>query len=781
MPIAVALLELGGILAALALTLTVAPGIAGNVSPEEGLARVAVLLLSCAVTFHYFDLYDPRAVRTWDEFTRRLAAAVPVMLIITTLGWLLVPHRGDTQAFHYGLLFVTVALLVPTRALAFSLLRSRLREKRVLILGHGSLAERIREELARHRSQAIVGESLPSETEEVERQMAELRPHVVVVALSERRGHLPARGLMEARFRGAEVVEGTDFYEEVARKVAIENLSPSNLIFCPKLTKSTLRLALHRAFSLCGGVLGLIAAAPAMALVALLVKLDSRGPVLFVQSRVGRRGRTFPLFKFRTMTGTPAPENDVWHRDDERRITRLGAFLRRSHLDELPQLFNVIAGHMNLVGPRPEMAENVPTMAEEIPYYFLRHMIRPGVTGWAQVRQGHAVTYEEVLEKTCYDLYYVKNMSLAFDMRILLETASILLGTRRHLRERVRADLARPVLRPAHVALVSRGEPAGLRQAPAPAPSGAMVRNALSVDLEEYYHGMEFEAALGPDRARVLPSRVEWSTGRVLDLLERAGVRATFFVVGSVAEAHPSLVRRVAAAGHEVACHGYAHELVSRQGPAAFREDIHRAKAILEDVTGQPVLGYRAPNYSIGAGQEWAWKTLIEEGFAYDSSIYPIHHDRYGDPNAPRFPHEKHRLGSRQLLEFPIGTLRLFGVNWPVGGGGFFRLLPTILYERAIRHVNRRERRGLMFYFHPWELDPHQPRPPMPAMHRFRHYVNLERYEGKIARFVRVVPFAPAREVLGLVETQVLQPVLQAAPAPPPLPETAMAVRMVRG
>lgn len=277
-----------------------------------------------------------------------------------------------------------------------------------------------------------------------------------------------------------------------------------------------------------------------------------------------------------------------------------------------------------------------------------------------------------------------------------------------------------------------------------------MVRNALSIDLEEYYHGMEFEAALGPDRSRHLPSRVEWSTGRVLDLLENSGVRATFFAVGAVAEAHPELIRRIAAAGHELACHGYAHELVSRQDPAAFRADVRRSKALLEDLSGQPVLGYRAPNYSIGADQAWAYDVLLEEGFAYDSSLYPIRHDRYGDPHAPRFAHDIVRGGERALKEFPIGTLRFAGANWPIGGGGVFRLFPTVLFEWALLHVNRREGRGVMFYFHPWELDPHQPRPPMPLAHRFRHYVNLGRYERKLGRLIRKVPFGPACEVLGL-------------------------------
>jgi len=272
--------------------------------------------------------------------------------------------------------------------------------------------------------------------------------------------------------------------------------------------------------------------------------------------------------------------------------------------------------------------------------------------------------------------------------------------------------------------------------------------NALTVDLEEYYHGAEFEAALGFGGRERLPSRAETSTRRVLELLGRHGVRATFFVVGTLAERHPRLLRRIAAEGHEIACHSYAHQLVSRLGPAQFRADLRRAKRVLEDLTGRVVLGYRAPNYSIGSGQPWAYEALLDEGFAYDSSSYPIHHDRYGEPDAPRFPYVACQKGGRRLIEFPIGTARLFGLNVPIGGGGYFRLLPVALTRRGIRHVNAVERRGVMFYFHPWELDAGQPRAHMPLHHRFRHYVNLERFAGKLDAVLASFAFAPALDVL---------------------------------
>ncbi len=277
-----------------------------------------------------------------------------------------------------------------------------------------------------------------------------------------------------------------------------------------------------------------------------------------------------------------------------------------------------------------------------------------------------------------------------------------------------------------------------------------MVVNALSVDVEEYYHGLEFEAAVSEAERHRLPSRVEGSVDRVLGVLDDAGVQATFFVVGQVAAAHPAMVRRIAAAGHEIACHSDRHELVSRQSPEAFRADIQRAKTCLEDVCGEPILGYRAPNYSIGPQHAWAYDSLLEAGFQYDSSIYPIVHDRYGQPQAPRFPYEIRRHGDLRLIEFPIATRRWLGLNLPIGGGGYFRLLPAPLVWHGIRHVTVHEQQPVMFYFHPWELDPDQPRPPMPWHHRFRHYVNLAHMPGKLRYLLERTRFAPARRVLGL-------------------------------
>jgi len=273
------------------------------------------------------------------------------------------------------------------------------------------------------------------------------------------------------------------------------------------------------------------------------------------------------------------------------------------------------------------------------------------------------------------------------------------------------------------------------------------ITNALSVDVEEYFHARVFQEGTNGATA-YRESRVEASTERVLTLLAASSARATFFVLGQVAAAHPSLIRKIAGEQHEIACHGDGHELVSRQTPQQFHADVRRAKAVLEDITGEPVLGYRAPNFSIGRAQAWAYDILMREGFRYDSSVYPILHDSYGDRDAPRFPYDVRRKGDERLIEFPIGTTRLLGVNLPIGGGGYFRLLPMSVSRAGIRRVNAREGRPVLFYFHPWELDPHQPRPAMPWRHRIRHYIGMEGEERKLARLFRDVKFTTIREVL---------------------------------
>jgi polysaccharide deacetylase family protein (PEP-CTERM system associated) len=275
-----------------------------------------------------------------------------------------------------------------------------------------------------------------------------------------------------------------------------------------------------------------------------------------------------------------------------------------------------------------------------------------------------------------------------------------------------------------------------------------MIANVLTVDVEEYYHAAIFRRGAGAVGAARFASRVEASMNQLADLMRTHEARATLFVLGEVAAAHPALLRRLAADQHEIACHGDRHDDVWSLSPQQFRADIRKAKAQIEDIVGQPVIGYRAPNFSIGPSQSWAYEILTEEGFQYDSSVHPIHHDRYGRPDAPRFPYQVWQNGAARLIEFPIGTVRLLGVNLPIGGGGYFRLLPYGLVRRGIRCVNAREHQPVMFYVHPWELDPGQPRPPMAWHHRFRHYRGIKQEAHKLAQLFAEFRFGTARAFL---------------------------------
>jgi polysaccharide deacetylase family protein (PEP-CTERM system associated) len=264
-------------------------------------------------------------------------------------------------------------------------------------------------------------------------------------------------------------------------------------------------------------------------------------------------------------------------------------------------------------------------------------------------------------------------------------------------------------------------------------PTRHTIRNALTIDVEDYFQ----VSAMVPYIARQdwdhTPCRVERNVDCILQLLDDGGAHATFFTLGWVAERYPQLVRRIVESGHEMASHGYGHDRASALSRKHFSADVSLAKAVLEDVTGAAVRGYRAPSFSIGRANDWAFDCLLEAGYRYSSSVYPIHHDHYGVPDAPRFPYPV-RDG---LLEVPITTARLLNRNLPAGGGGYFRLMPYRVSRWFIQRVNDVDGQPAIFYFHPWELDPGQPRVPgIDARTRFRHYVNLHRTEARLKRLL---------------------------------------------
>ena len=257
--------------------------------------------------------------------------------------------------------------------------------------------------------------------------------------------------------------------------------------------------------------------------------------------------------------------------------------------------------------------------------------------------------------------------------------------------------------------------------------------NALTIDVEDYFQVSAFAPFIARSQWDGLPCRAEANVTRILGMLAERDAKATFFTLGWIAERHPAIVRAIVAGGHELASHGYAHLRASEQSPAEFSADIERAKKLLEDLSGVEVRGYRAPSFSINQDNLWALDCIRDAGYRYSSSIYPVRHDHYGMPGAPRFAY----ASLPHLVEVPVTTVNLFHRNWPAGGGGYFRLLPYAMSRWLLRRVNRVDGEPCMFYFHPWEIDPAQPRVAgIDAKTRFRHYVNLDRMQARLARLL---------------------------------------------
>ena len=269
---------------------------------------------------------------------------------------------------------------------------------------------------------------------------------------------------------------------------------------------------------------------------------------------------------------------------------------------------------------------------------------------------------------------------------------------------------------------------------PPVASRGASIRNALTIDVEDYFQVSAFAPYIARSDWDQRECRVERNVDRILAMLDRHQTQATFFTLGWIAERYPQLIRRIADQGHEVASHGYGHQRATELNEADFQIDVDRAKQVLEDVCGVAVTGYRAPSFSIGTQNLWAFDCLARAGYLYSSSIYPIQHDHYGMPDAPRFAHQVNET----LMEIPITTLRLFGRNLPASGGGYFRLLPYSVSRWMLRQVHAREGQSAIFYFHPWEIDSDQPRiNGIDGKTRFRHYVNIDRMEQRLNRLLR--------------------------------------------
>lgn len=283
----------------------------------------------------------------------------------------------------------------------------------------------------------------------------------------------------------------------------------------------------------------------------------------------------------------------------------------------------------------------------------------------------------------------------------------------------------------------------------------SQVRHAMTVDVEDYYQVQALAEAVDRKDWDNWPSRVEANTDRLLQLFDEAGIKITFFILGCVAERHPELVKRIQAQGHEIASHGYSHRLIYTQTPEVFREETARSKQILEDLTQEPITGYRAASYSITTKSLWALDILAELGFTWDSSIFPTRHDNYGIPGSPEEPYRIITSSGAELTEFPLTTAKVLGQAIPAAGGGYFRQYPYVLSRWLFQRASADGRKPQIFYLHPWEIDPDQPRVPnLSWFSRFRHYTNLHRCMPRLERMVTDFPFGTMSQSLGSIQLE---------------------------
>lgn len=539
--------------------------------------------------------------------------------------------------------------------------------------------------------------------------------------------------------------------------------------------------------------LGLILTAPVILLAAVLVKVTSRGPAFYTQVRIGKNGRRFTIYKLRTMYHhAEAATGPVWATPGDNRVNAVGKLLRATHVDELPQLVNVLLGQMSLIGPRPERPEIVQQLQARIENYLDRLAVRPGITGLAQVHLPPDIDLDGVRRKLVCDLHYIQSMCVWTDFRIMLCTVFLFLGiplrwSRKWLRisnPLKNADrVPRPLTPIPHPPSSILGHPSS-REWSACMPGSTRfestpIMNVLSIDVEDYYQVTNFENRVERRDWDKYPSRVVANTRRLLDLVDRHQLRATFFVLGWVGRRFPGLVREIVRRGHEVGCHSYWHRLIYRQSPEEFRGDLRLARDVLESAAGTAVTAYRAPSYSITHESLWALDILKDEGFRYDSSIFPTYHPRYGIPEAKSFPHRL-RTEYGSLWEFPPSVVQFWGWNVPVAGGGYFRLYPAQWTAYGFRHLHRLGHPGV-FVIHPWEIDPDQPRvgerspdgqsPNGRAAGSWRHYLNLKSTEKKLDWFLGQFAFGALGDV---AERWASQEIVRVMPAMRPSPRLAI-------
>lgn len=408
---------------------------------EGGLVKIVAVTVCALLCSHFFDLYDPQRLTSNGETVFRILFVTgSLAFVLAAIGYVFPPFMLGNGVFVMGLLILAVGLVSWRIVFSWLVERPYFREQ-VYVLGTGDQARTIVETLRTRPgigmdvvgwAGAVGNGSLTREAlgEKLRSLLERQKVHRVIVAMSDRRGAMPVSELLDLRFSGVKVEDGTSMLEKISGKIEVSELHPSWLIFSDGFRISTPTLLLKRLVSVSASLACLLVFLPFVPLIALAIKLSSPGPVLYRQKRVGRNGTIFVCYKFRSMREDAEADGPQWAGSDDSRVTWVGRFLRKTRLDEVPQLWNVLRGDMSFVGPRPERPEFVESLSREVPYYQLRHIIRPGLTGWAQVNYHYGASVEEAKEKLRYDLYYIKNISLTLDLLVLFETVKTVLIAR---------------------------------------------------------------------------------------------------------------------------------------------------------------------------------------------------------------------------------------------------------------------------------------------------------------------------------------------------------------
>jgi len=416
---------------------------ASSSGADGALWKIAIVTALCQLCFYYNDLYDLTVVATNREFVVRLLQAAGAAAIVLAAAAVAVPNLILDPGTFVTALGVFVIAVISWRVTFNYLARDPHLEERVLVIGTGATARALARQMALQQDFAyrLVGfveerDDVPvvrqrdilGAASDIDRIVAAQHVDRIVVGLSDRRGHLPIEPLLRAKLSGVRVEDATTTYERLTGKILIDDLKPSWLIFSDGFRASRLTRFVKRMLDLALSIIGVLLGAPLMLLTAVAIKLDSRGPALYSQERVGENGRIFTVYKFRSMrTDAEQAGRPIWAIAKDDRITRVGRLIRKTRLDELPQLWNVMRGDMSFVGPRPERPFFVEQLAREIPFYMQRHAVKPGLTGWAQVKYQYGSSIEDAMEKLRYDLYYIKHLSISFDLTIVLDTVKVIL------------------------------------------------------------------------------------------------------------------------------------------------------------------------------------------------------------------------------------------------------------------------------------------------------------------------------------------------------------------